>query len=134
MLLDDIVDYLTSGGISNLYKGFMPATPDAPESAVAVYEYSGRPSVHTMAASAGQAVVEYPRVQVVCRGGEYDYAAARNTAHSVFKLLDGMPTRLINGVAYKAAFGQGSPAPMGRDDKGRVLIACNYEVIKELST
>lgn len=133
-LLDDIADYLSSGGIgtvgTNLFKGFAPDTPNA---LTVIYETGGQAPVHAMNASAGQAVVEMPRIQVVCRATAYDYSTARSTAHSVFKLLDGLPARSINSVAYKWGAAIQSPFLMGRDEAGRVLIACNYDVVKEMS-
>jgi hypothetical protein len=134
MILDDITDYLSSGGVgtvgTNLFKGFLPESPDA---ATVVYETGGSAPVHAMNPLAGQAVVELPSVQVVCRDVAYEYATARATAHSVFKLLSGLPTRSINGTAYKWGAARQSPFLMGRDEAGRVLIACNYDIVKEVS-
>ena len=134
MLIDDVLDYLSSGGVGNpgttLFGGFMPDMPDV---ATAVYETGGLASVHAMNPVAGAAVVEMPRVQVVCRASGYDYATARATAHSAFKLLDGLPTRSINGTKYLWASAVQSPFLMGRDQAGRVQVACNYDIVKELS-
>jgi hypothetical protein len=60
-------------------------------------------------------------------------ARARAPPHSVFKLLSGLPTRSINGTAYKWGAARQSPFLMGRDESGRVLIACNYDIVKEVS-
>lgn len=132
MLLDDLADYLSSGGIASpIYKGVMPEGTDA---AVAIYETGGTAPVHAMNPAAGMAVVERPSVQVVCRAAADDYEAARTKAHAIFKLLDGLPTRSINGVEYKWGSARQSPFLFGRDEAGRVLIACNYDIVKELST
>lgn len=134
MLLDDITDYLSSGGIgtigTNLFGGFMPDTPDV---AVAVYESGGRPPDVAMGPSAGAVAMEWPSVQVVCRATAYDYAVARTKAHDAFKLLQGLPTRTINGTQYHWGMARQSPFLMGRDEAGRVLIACNYDIAKALS-
>lgn len=128
MILDDLGDYLSTGGITGtIYKGFMPNDPD---DCVAIYETGGQAPVHAMNGSAGQAVLERPRVQIVCRSGEYDYSTARTKAQSVFVLMDGMPTRTLNGVAYKWAAAVHSPFLMGRDEHKRPLIACNFDVSK----
>lgn len=139
MILDDLVDYLSSGGIgtpgTTMFRGFLP---DSPDEALALYETGGQAPVHAMTpgptvGGAGVAVIEQPRVQVVCRAPSYDYDTARATAHSVFKLLDGMPARTINTTEYLWAAAVQSPFLMGRDQAGRVLIATNYDVAKRVS-
>ena len=134
MILDDVCDYLSSGGIgtvgTDLFKGF---APDSPNACTIVYETGGQAPVHAMNPAAGAAVVEMPRVQVVCRATAYDYSTARSKAHSVFKLLDGLPTRSINSIDYLWGAAVQSPFLMGRDKSGRVLIACNYDIVKRLS-
>lgn len=132
MLLDDIADLLSTGGISGtVYKGWMP---DAGTTAVAVYETGGQRSVHAMGAEPGQAVVERPRVQVVTRAAGDDYQTARNAANNAFRLLDGVRERTINGTRYLWICAVQSPFLMGRDANQRVLIAANFDVMKVLST
>lgn len=133
MLLDDMGDLLTSGSVgavgTDIFLGFMPPAPDA---ALAIYETGGLAPIHAMNPNAGN-VVEQPRIQLVARAGQYDYASARTKIHAAFKLLDGMPTRLINNVPYKWAAAVQSPFMMGRDETGRVLLACNFDVVKEMT-
>lgn len=137
MLLDDIGDYLSSQGIgtvgTDIFKGFLP---EATTAAVALYETGGRgPDVAMGAGPIGSTVaMEWPRVQVVCRADEYDYATARSKAHDIFKLLHGMPARVINSTSYQWAAAVQSPYLMGRDESNRVLISCNYDVAKALSS
>lgn len=135
MLLDDITDYLSSGGIgtngTNLFAGFLPEQPDV---AVVVHETGGRGPDVAMGNVAGVIAMEWPSVQVVCRGLASDYAAPRSKAHDVFKLLQGLPQRAINGTQYHWGQARQSPFLMGRDEAGRVLIACNYDIAKALST
>lgn len=131
-----MVDYLSSGGIgtagTDLFAGYMP---DAPNAAVAVYETGGISPIHRMSPTAGlgAVVVERPSIQVVCRNVPEEYLTARTKAHSVFKLLSGLPDRSINGVSYKWGEARHSPFLMGRDEAGRILIACNYDIIKEMT-
>lgn len=135
MLLDDLTDYLSSQGGwtngTNLFAGVSPTKPDA---CLTIYEAPGLAAVHGMHGSAGQAKEENPAIQVVARAGAEDYAAARVEAHKAWKLLDGLPTRAINGVAYKWGMARQSPFLMGRDAQGRVLVAFNVDIAKELST
>jgi len=135
VLLDDIVDYLSSAASATFPAGTIRAgllQPD-PDVQTAIYETGGQSPVHAMNPLPGKAVIERPRIQVVCRAGTFDYAIARSTAHVAFKLLDGLPDRLINGTRYKWGSAVQSPFLMGRDDAGRVLISCNYDIIKELT-
>ncbi len=139
MLLDDIADYLASQGGSgvgvvgtSLFKGKFP--PTAPDTAVCIYETGGLPTVHAMASGPGVAVVEQPRVQVVARAGAEDYQVARTRLHNAFVLLDGLRDRTINGTVYKWVASVQSPYPMGPDENKRERIACNFDVVKVLST
>lgn len=145
MLLDDLADYLSSGSTGTLgvvgehiFKGLAPA--GAQDAVTVIYETGGQAPVRAMSPGptsasgfAGVAVVERPRVQVVCRGSEYGYSEARSRAATVFEKLDAMPARSINGVAYKWAAALQSPFLMGRDENRRPMIACNFDVVKELS-
>lgn len=134
MLLDDLADYMTSGGIgtqgTTLFKGYMP---DAPDACTVIYETGGRSPVHTMNPNAGQSIVEMPRVQVVCRGPQNDYVTPRNKIKTAFALLDGLPQRTINGVEYKWGAAVQSPFPLGRDVNGRITVACNFDIVKAVT-
>lgn len=137
MLLDDIADYISSGGVGTvgstaswgIFKGIRP---DFPDKCVAVYEYGGAFSLHAMSSGPGRAVAERPRVQVVIRTN--NYSTGRTKANEVFRLLDGLRERAINGVTYKWAAAIQSPFLLGRDENDRALIAANYEVWKAIST
>ena len=138
MLLDDVADLLSTGGIGSVgstasYGIYKAAMPDAPEKAVAVYETGGGPSLHAMSGSAGSAVATRPRVQVVVRSASY--STGRQKAQDAFRLLDGLRDRTVNGVRYMGgAAVQSEPFPIGRDENARHLIACNYEFVKAMST
>ena len=133
MLLDDIADYLSSADPitwtpTDLYTGYLPEQPDL---VTALYETGGQAPIRAMTPSVGKPVVTRPRIQIVCRATQYDYNVARTTAHKAWKLLDGLPERTINGVKYKWIAAVQEPFLMGRDEAGRVLVACNYDVVKE---
>lgn len=137
MLLDDIADYLSSGGIgtvgTDIFKGYMPGPP-AVDAVVAIYETGGTAPIRAMSPGPGTTVVvQRPRIQVVCRAATDAYLTARTKAKSVYDLIEGLPTREINGVAYKWGAAVQEPFVMGRDESGRVLVACNYDIVKERS-
>lgn len=137
MILDDLGDYLSSGGIGTVgstgnYGIFLGSLPAWPEKAVAIYETGGFSSIHAMSTGPGAAVVERPRVQVVVRAPSY--STGRQKAQDVYRRMDGLRERTINGVRYLWAASVQSPFLMGRDENDRPLIACNYDVMKVLST
>ena len=133
MLAEDICAVLSAAGVGtagvNLFAGFLP---DAPDAASVVYETGGSAPTMAMRATVG-AVVENPSVQVVSRALAYDEAAARATSHTAWKALCGLPDQTVNGTRYLWALPIQSPFLMGRDEAGRVLIAFNADVVKEVS-
>ena len=134
MLLDDLADLLSTGGIgtvgTNLFKGTLPPEPDA---AVAILgPYGGLEPVHAMAAGPGASLAERPRVQVVARDTRYD--AAMKKAQDVWLLLDGLQEKTINGVKYYSIDALQSPFYLVRDENHREIFAANYEVVRRAAT
>jgi hypothetical protein len=133
MLLDELADYLSTNGLgtvgTNLFKGFLP---DETNEAGAIYETGGFFPVRGFASGPGQAKAERPRVQVVFRSTSYQ--SARTKADTAFKLLDGLGDVTLSGTRYLWVGAVHSPFLMARDQNQRVLIACNYDVVKSLST
>ena len=129
MLLDEINDHLVANvaGVSgsDLFRSLLPATPD---DAVALFEYPGEPTMHVKGRHGP--VHELPRFQVLVRSK--GYAAAREKAERVHRLLDGFSGEL-SGVGYGRITALQSPFFLSRDDSGRPRIVCNYRVIKEPS-
>ena len=135
MLLHDLSDYLSSGGVGTLGTDlFVGQLPPAPDLATCVYETGGIAPIYSMGNVAGQAVVERPRVQVVVRGAQYDYETARAVAQKAWLLIDKLPTRSINGVAYKWGSCVQSVFLLQVDEQGRPWLAFNADVLKEMST
>lgn len=135
MLLDEVGDYLSTGGLGtvgvDLFLGYMPETPDA---VLALYETGGLGPVRAMRSSPGQPVAERPRLQVVARAAEHDYAAARLKVQQAYAKLEGAGDLTLGGVRYLWIGAVQSPFLMGRDSQGRVMVACNFDVVKEAST
>jgi hypothetical protein len=137
MILADLADYLTSQGstgwvqASTLFAGAMPPKPDM---ALCLYETGGLPSIKAFNPLPGHAKVEQPRVQLVGRSLPEDYAAIRSWVQTAYLLLDGMPTRTINGVSYFWGEAINSPHAMGRDEQNRVLVGFSVDIKKAMST
>jgi hypothetical protein len=129
LLALDLRDYLSSGQGETVIAGRMPPMPDR---VIGVLETGGLPSVHAMADGPGQALLEYPRVQVVSRATTYQTAA--QMAANVHHLLDGFRARTINGTAYEWIEAVQQPFLLDEDVNGRTVIACNYQIAKARST
>ena len=129
MLLDDLADLLSSGGITTTaYRGFMPEQPD---DAIQLIETGGMAPLRAMAGSAGTAL-ERPGVQIVRRSPSYE--RARVEMQVIWRMLDGLGDRTLNGTRYLWFAASQQPFPLGRDDSNRTLIAMNVGVVKDPST
>lgn len=130
MVLDDLIDITTSGGVTTTkYAGFMPETPD---DALQFLETGGMGAVHAMSSVAGAAVEENPSVQIIRRSPSY--RRARVEMNFIWRMLDGLGDRTINGTRYFWIEAMQSPFPLGQDESGRSLISCNFRISKALST
>lgn len=138
MLGDDIADYLSSGGLGTVGSAiFIGGLDQDPDNALSVVETGGAPPLRTMGASptsksTPNAKAERPRFQVLVRNTRYD--VGRALIGDAFILLDGLADRLINGVRYHHIAAVQSPASLGRDRNERFLFACNFDVVKNVST
>lgn len=128
-LLDDIGDYLSTNGVgtiwTNLFKGYMPETPNA---AVAVYETGGLGPARVACGGPGRPAARMPRVQIVSRSTSYPVAEQK--AQDCYALLEGLGDRTINATTYHWIGAVQEPFLMGREEGGRVLIACNFDIVR----
>jgi|TARA_Y100000310_G_scaffold85390_1_gene82255 hypothetical protein len=139
MLLDDIGDILSTGGIGTvastedwgIFYGFLPPSPDR---AVAIFETAGNESIRAMSSGPGEAPAEQPRFQVRVRGEVYDYVEARRKARDCFNLLDQLGGVTVNATRYLWVSALQSPFALGLDDNNRPSVVCNFSVVKGLST
>jgi len=131
MLLDDIGDYLSSGGLGTLGTDmFLSTLPDEPDTVISIFETGGSSPMHTMGAN--PPLAEFPSFQVICRARRYD--DARVLAKDADILLNGVRNRLINGVMYRWIMAQQSPFFISRDEQNREEIGCNYSVVRDSAT
>lgn len=128
MILDDIWDILSSGGVSTgiLFKSRLP---DNVDTALALYETGGEAPIRSFQVTVGSVMAEQPRVQVLSRA--LSYQTARNNIHSVWKLLENVQNRTINSVRYLRIAAVQSPFMLERDANDRAVLACNFDVVKE---
>lgn len=126
MMLDDLADLLSTGGMGIVYKDFFP---DSPDTVVSLHTGYGNAPTHTMA---NPRVLEEPKIQVQSRS--MSLQTAHVNARSVYELLCGLRSRLINGVLYHWVNADSEPVLIGRDQNARFTVACNYSIKKDRST
>jgi len=132
MLLDELGAWLAAAPQSIGVAGtdlFLGSTPDSPDACTTVREYAGEAPERTLGPSTAY---EQPRIQIVCRAGKDDYAAARTKAEAVYKVIDKAELTL-SGVHYLRIEPLQSPFTIGRDENDRWLIGFNASVMKEIS-
>ena len=133
MLLDDLADYLSTQGIGTVGTDIFKAmSPDTPDDVVVLYESGGFPAEHTMTTGPGQAVLERPTVQIVCRSARYD--SAREVAHQVDQILNGARDTIINGITYRWIEAMQPPFHISRDARDRQEVGCNYRIQRDAAT
>lgn len=131
MLLDDVADLLSTGGVSNVYKSRLPDAVTTP-AAVAIYETGGFFPIHAMSSGPGTAKVERPRIQVATRAASYESASV--TANFVSGLLDGLREKTQNGTRYLYLQAVHAPFLLKFDEGDRPILAQNFDVWKARST
>lgn len=113
---------------TDLFKGQLPSSPDA---SMAVVEYMGSAPDYVFGTSGVS--VEYPRVQVVCRGAEGDYATPRAAIETAYRAMAAASAQSLSGTRYLAMRPLQAPFLLTKDDKGRIVLAFNCELQKGLS-
>lgn len=109
--------------IGNLY---LSDLPDAPDDAVALYQYPGEPPARTLGNSTAY---EKPRLQVLIRNNSSNLA--NQQAYEITNFLKYINSETVNGVYYLQVFPVSSPAELGPDSKNRQRWAVNFSVWKE---
>lgn len=136
MLIPEITDRLatisgwvvgsTTGSVA-IWGGY---DPDSPGDTIVVYESYGMQPAEVMQST--KAAFERPRIQVMSRST--GYATARTNAEKAMRSLRGVVnTNLVSGTStafYQWIQPLQSPFFAGRDHNGRVLISCNYQVMR----
>lgn len=115
----DIADYLEQNGVSSVYVGFEPPSPD---NCVVLYEYAGRQIECLYKTN-----LEIPSLQVLVRDG--DYENGYNRLVRIKELLHGLRVA-INGTPYFVYANQ-TPEFLGRDENARVSWVLNFTVVRE---
>lgn len=134
MILDDLADYLTTGGIAtqgtDLFIG--DRIPDTPSQLIFLRLTDGPPSVQSFGQSVGGAAIDQPRIQVDVRSTTYPLADT--LLRSVRNAFDRLGNVTINSTFYHSILAlQGEPIPLGVDEQRRHMLVMNFQVRKERS-
>ncbi len=115
---------------TDLFKGWMPATPDA---CVVVLETGGTSPDPGFGSSTVR--TERPTVQVIARGAPDDYTGPRTKAQDAWDALEAVEApQQLSGTTYWSVQALQNPFPMDRDDNDRFLFSANFLIEKEPTT
>lgn len=137
-MLDEIAYYLSTKSLGtigvDLFKSFMPNNPFT---VTTIYEYSGARNQFTFGTTTNP-VWERPRLQVVSRSSSYE--RARKTIEPIYRTLEIVanqtikPSSIGTGTFYIRIQPIQAPFSMGLDAHELLRIACNFDVMKAIST
>lgn len=128
MLLEDIMDRLSTLGLGLIVKGQLPATPDI---AIGVMEYGGA-APNTGFGFAGLQD-EMPGVQIKARGVKNDYFTPRTVIQDIYKDLPKVQGTALLGTMYRMIKPVQTPFLFERDQSERCVFMVNFLCEKEFS-
>lgn len=130
MLIESLADYIQTNGLgtvgTNVFIGKQPATPDY---CVTLYEYEGMAPLEHFGSAPYS--VDKPRIQVMVRGAQNDYPAARDGLQAIRVLLAGITDTTISGVRILRVASVGSLIPLGLDTQDRPQLTANFQCYVE---
>lgn len=108
---------------------FLGKRPDAPDTALILYEYPGLGPEYVQ--NSFNPSAEIVQLQVVARAKEYQ--DAHNLAARAWTALAPVTNATLSGTYYRSIRPNGSPGNMGTDSHDRVLVFFNATIEKEVS-
>ena len=138
LLLDEVARHLQDDSVGtigvNIFKSY---SPNAPNTTLTVYETGGFRPQDTFGSTC-EVAWENPSIQIVSRST--DYETARRTAENAYRSLISVTNETLKasssdaGSFYLRIWAVQSPFRLGVDENERNLVACNFDVMKTLST
>jgi len=139
MILDEVAKLLADNTTTlvqatNLFKGFEHNRTQ--DTATFLHEFQGTPPVRVFASSTP--AYEMPSIQIVDRSS--DYQIGRASSELNYKIMQGQanvvlkPSSSASGTLYLTIDAIQSPFYLGLDKNDRHTFACNYRILKSLST
>lgn len=105
--------------------------PNAPDEVTTIYEYPGVGDDPGFGVAGIQ--FEHPRIQVVCRGKADDYDTPRLQLEKIRQAMTTIQAKTLSGTKWQMVVSLGGPISLGKDNNGRVRLACNFQVDKSPS-
>lgn len=136
-MANDIVTYICANIGTWVSPAVTPATgnifieqrPSNPDVAASVHQLPGGKITRTFKTIAW----ENPRLRIVNRASNLDWATAEADAFAIWTLLSKVVNQNLNGVFYMILEPDGSPAPTQLDPNNRPLYSQEYSVMKYVS-
>ena len=122
--LDAQVSAVSLAAGTNLFYGRLPDTPDT---CVALYETGGQSPNDTMGNNTAP-VLENPRIQIVARAD--DYASAASLIGDCWDKLQLVSNETLSSTYYARISAVQSPFALERDSQDRMVMVCNFQIIK----
>ena len=132
-MLTDVGTYLAAASIStqDLTLGtnlFLGRLPDSPDTCVGLIQTGGTAPTDTFGTS--YPPLETQGLQTLVRAASY--ATAEALAVDIFKSLQSVENETLTSTLYLKIEGNQSPFPLERDGQERLVVSCNYNVVKTL--
>lgn len=126
-LLDAIGSILQTGSVGTLATNlFLSQMPDSPDACVVVLENTGASPDLTFGTSV--ATVEKPRIRVVARSEQNDYAAAKTKIESARTVLGAVRNQNLSSTNIICILDTTGTYPLSFDGEDRPLLACDFAV------
>ena len=130
MVVEELAAYLSAQGLGVLGTDmWLHVSPNEPDEQMTIIEYAGDEPEFTQ--NDRGVDTENPRVQIAVRSEQPE--VARLLAEQVYQALMKIRNELLNGTRILWCRPIDVPALAGRDDSGRFLVTCNFNVKKELT-
>lgn len=128
-MLVDLGGYLAtqSGSLTLGTNFFYSIVPESPDNCVALTEDGGVSPIFTQG-STNAPKIERPQLQLYVRNTSYETGMA--LAENLYMILTSIANQNINGVQYLRVIALGNPSLIERDQTKRVLISCNFDVMR----
>jgi hypothetical protein len=125
-MIEDLGAYLDAGSTrfaagTNLFYNYRPSDPNR---ACSIVETPGQAPARAFGSTGPS--WEQGRVQVVCRSTSS--ATARADIDAVFVLLEAVANSTLTANLFLRVSAVQSPFLLGRDEQGRPMFACNFDV------
>lgn len=136
MLLPEITAYLAGQSLglteaTNLFYAVKPTGDDIPDAIVVVYEYPGLPNEPVLGGTTVN--IEFPSIQVMCRGTRDNYVTPRALLQSVIASLTKIGEQTLSGTKYHAVQCHIPPSTLRQDANQRFELVASFRVVKDPS-